>query len=104
MQHDRFQFQTADFNLNLRYKHVKPISIHTFSAVSPRHSSIHQYINQRGYKVVSDVANRLNNTEAWLCSVNIANNLQKKVKQGTTLQQLDIIRIQDADQNYNRQI
>lgn len=78
MPHDRFQFQTADFNLNLRYKHVKPISIHTFSAVSPRHSSIHQYINQRGYKVVSDVANRLNNTEAWLCSVNIANNLQKK--------------------------
>ena len=47
------------------------------------------------------MANQLDKTEAWLYSVNKVNNLQKEQqqqKQRTTLQQIDIANIQDAEE------
>ena len=47
------------------------------------------------------MANQLDKTEAWLYSVNKVNNLQKEEqqqKQRTTLQQIDIANIQDAEE------
>ena len=47
------------------------------------------------------MANQLDKTEAWLYSVNKVNNLQKEEqqqKQRTTLQQIDIANIKDAEE------
>ena len=51
------------------------------------------------------MANQLDKTEAWLYSVNKVNNLQKEEqqqKQRTTLQQIDIANIQDAEETILR--
>lgn len=70
---------------------------------------IHQYTNtstkQDIDKVVNSVTSRLDNIEAWLCSVNTVHNLQKdehQQKQDPSLQQIDIAKIQDPDQDFKR--
>ena len=56
-------------------------------------------------KVVNSVTSQLDNIEAWLCSVNTVNNLQKdehQQKQDPSLQQIDIAKTQDPDHDFKR--
>lgn len=66
---------------------------------------IHQYTNtstkQDIDKIVNSVTSQLDNIEAWLCSVNTVHNLQKDEHQ-PSLQQIDIAKIQDPDQDFKR--
>ena len=90
----RWKNKLADSNSNLHYARRGKTSIDVdFFSKFPR--DIHQYTNtstkEDTDKAVNSVVNQLDNTEAWLCSVNTVNNLQKEeqqLKQGTTLKQI----------------
>ena len=93
----RWKIKLADSNLNLHYTRRGKTSIDVdFFSKFPR--DIHQYTNtstkEDTDKAVNSVVNQLDNTEAWLCSVNTVNNLKKEeqqLKQGTTLKQITLM-------------
>ena len=90
----RWKIKLADSNLNLHYTRRGKTSIDVdFFSKFPR--DIHQYTNtstkEDTDKAVNSVVNQLDYTQAWLCSVNTVNSLQKEaqqLKQGTTLKQI----------------